>query len=136
MEMSEATKGVTRYEFDHPVCSGYGCCGAGSVTPASEGDFVAYVDYLALTQRAEAAEAERDAARDKNIELHNRVRTYNNRAKKLGQKQKKNHKLATYAEESNELLRAERDALLVDRDYWKAEWALVMGVFGAPEPTS
>ena len=86
----------------------------GTMHESAHGDWVRYGDLAIAIKRAEAAEAERDAARDKNIELHNRVRTYNNRAKKLGQKQKKNHKLATYAEESNELLRAEREALRKD----------------------
>jgi|GEM_PF-2998249 hypothetical protein len=56
--MSEPTRKpeVIRYEFDHPTCKGYGCCGGGGIVEAPEGygDYVRYDDYLAIV-------AERDA---------------------------------------------------------------------------
>lgn len=62
--------------------------------------------YDAMKAERDAAVRERDAARDKNIHLHALVKKYKNKATKQGQKQKKNHKLAKYADESNASLRA------------------------------
>jgi flagellar biosynthesis GTPase FlhF len=63
-------------------------------------------EEVSAANRRLAAVRERDEARDKNVELHNLVRKYKNKATKQSQKQKKNYKLAKYADESNATLRA------------------------------
>jgi chromosome segregation ATPase len=63
-------------------------------------------ERASLRAERDAAVRERDAARDKNVQLHALVKKYKNKATKQSQKQKKNYKLAKYADESNATLRA------------------------------
>ena len=70
-----------------------------------------------LEKERDAAVRERDAARDKNVQLHALVKKYKNKATKQSQKQKKNYKLAKYADESNATLRARLADAEHERDF-------------------
>jgi hypothetical protein len=76
-------------------------------------------ERASLRAERDAAVRERDAARDKNVQLHALVKKYKNKATKQSQKQKKNYKLAKYADESNATLRARLAACERDLLAWR-----------------
>ena len=60
--MSEREE-VLRFDFEHPPCKGYGCCGGGGMEKYEDGEYVRYDDYAALRAKLATAERERDEAR-------------------------------------------------------------------------
>jgi hypothetical protein len=78
-------------------------------------------ERASLRAERDAAVRERDAARDKNVQLHALVKKYKNKATKQSQKQKKNYKLAKYADESNATLRARLAACVSELEALKQE---------------
>jgi hypothetical protein len=58
---------VTRYDFEHPVCDSYYCCGGGYMEPYVTGDYVRYDDYDAIVAERDALTA-RLAACEKIVE--------------------------------------------------------------------
>ena len=55
---------TTRYDFTHPQCAGWDCCGGGRIDEDDTGAYVAFEDYKALQERLTATEAERDKLRE------------------------------------------------------------------------
>ena len=70
--MSEREE-VSRFDFEHPPCKGYGCCGGGGMAQYEDGEFVRYTDYAVVQKERDVWE--REAVDGRAVLAHHKARS-------------------------------------------------------------